>query len=324
MAQRGAPRVGSGMGEVDDSLAIVTSWGVPAVAIEMVRTRPTMRTIFSHAKIVGVMSGSVMITTSTGTATLAAGDVLVLGSGRWCSQRPLRPVRTWTIHVDEDFLRSCTCWALPAASRLRPGTHPREWDGSMRVHHPGTITLQRIEPIMRQMSVAVETGNADIARSIVLRHFAAAVELMIPALLAGDDETDEGASTRQPVVGRLSVPAPRAEAVQAAELLKQRLREPWTVAQLAAEVSMSASHLPRLFRRAFGIPPIRYLNELRLTAFVRLIEETDLPLALAASKVGWRDSRIAAARFRRRFGLSPSDYRKSPHRAQGIEPCLEL
>lgn len=307
------------MSELDDSLAVMVNAGVPAVAVESVRTRPTMRTVFPHAKIVGVMSGGVIAATPAGEVTLTAGDVLVVGTGIWCSLQPIRRVRTWTIHVDETFLRSYSGWALPPAERLRPGTHPSEWDGSMRVHHPGLETLRRIDPLVRQMSLAGESGDQDTARAVVLRHFAAAVELMVPALLAEKGTSATATHERRPVVGRLSSAPVRTEALCAAELLKERLAEAWTVSCLAAEVSISASHLPAIFRQAFGVPPIRYLNELRLTAFVRLIEETDMPLSLAASTVGWRDSRVAAARFRRRYGLTPSEYRRHPQRAEDDE-----
>jgi AraC-like DNA-binding protein len=283
------------------------------MAIESVRTRPTRKTIFPHAKIVGLMSGRLRVTTATGAAELEAGDVFVLGSGLWCALRPAEPIRTWTIHLDETFLRCYTMWALPPAERLQPGTHPADWDGGMRVFHPGAATLARIEPLMRQISVADRSSHAELMRSMAVRHFAEAVELMIPALL--DDSVDRSERCdRGPVVGRLSAAPIRSDAARAAELLRSRMAEPWTLSRLAAEVSVSASYLPEMFRLTFGTPPIRYLNEIRLTSFVRLLEETDLPIALAANKVGWRDSRIASARFRRRYGLSPSAYRARPQR----------
>ncbi|GAA2583950.1 hypothetical protein GCM10009862_23810 [Microbacterium binotii] len=52
------------------------------------------------------------------------------------------------------------------------------------------------------------------------------------------------------------------------------------------------------------------LIELRLTEFTRLIEETDLTITEAARSVGWNDPRVATIRFQRRYGITPSRYRK--------------
>lgn len=283
------------------------------MAIEAVRTRPTMKVVYRHAQMVGIWAGRVLVTTPEGQVELAAGDAFVLGAGVWCSLEPIGPVHTWTAHLDEDFLRSYGVWVLPPASRLRPGTHPTEWDGSIRLHHPGMATLREVEPFMRQLSVALRHEQFDLARSAVVRHFGHVVELVIPTLLAYKNAPPQ--RENQPLVtGRQASLVPRSEAVRAAELLRRSPSESWTVGRLAEEVSVSASHLPRLFRAAFGVPPMRYLNEVRLTAFVRLIEETDLTVSAAARRVGWADSRVASARFRQRFGMSPSAYRRTPQR----------
>ena len=58
-------------------------------------------------------------------------------------------------------------------------------------------------------------------------------------------------------------------------------------------------------------PPMRYLTEIRLTEFTRLIDETDWTVARAAGAVGWRDPRVASRWFSRRYGITPSQYRAS-------------
>jgi transcriptional regulator GlxA family with amidase domain len=91
------------------------------------------------------------------------------------------------------------------------------------------------------------------------------------------------------------------------------MAERWTVDRLAAAVSLSRSQLTRTFTAHVGASPLRFLTEIRLTEFTRLVEETDLPIGVAARQVGWEDSRVAAAWFRRRYGISPSLYRRNPH-----------
>ncbi|AWD25367.1 helix-turn-helix domain-containing protein [Micrococcus luteus] len=52
---------------------------------------------------------------------------------------------------------------------------------------------------------------------------------------------------------------------------------------------------------------------LRLTEFARLIEETDISVMRAASEVGWSDPRVASHWFHRRYGITPTQYRRTPH-----------
>lgn len=53
--------------------------------------------------------------------------------------------------------------------------------------------------------------------------------------------------------------------------------------------------MTRQFTRHVGLPPMKDLNEIRLTEYARLLDETTLPISSAASRVGWIDSRVAAS-----------------------------
>ncbi|MGD7731614.1 helix-turn-helix transcriptional regulator [Propionibacteriaceae bacterium G57] len=85
--------------------------------------------------------------------------------------------------------------------------------------------------------------------------------------------------------------------------------EPWTVTSLAQELALSRTHLTRLFSTHMGASPMRFLTEVRLTEFSRLIDETDLSVHQASQAVGWADPRVASAWFSRRFGVTPTRYR---------------
>lgn len=94
------------------------------------------------------------------------------------------------------------------------------------------------------------------------------------------------------------------------------------MSQLAASEAVSPAHLSRLFTSVLGVAPMRYLTEIRLTEFARLIEETDLPLAAIARRVGWQDARVASVWFRRRYAVTPSRFRRTRHPAcLGEAPC---
>ena len=67
---------------------------------------------------------------------------------------------------------------------------------------------------------------------------------------------------------------------------------------------------------------MRLLTELRVTEFARLIEETDLSATRAAKDVGWNDPRVASHWFRRRYGLTPTQYRRTPQAHVEDPPTL--
>ena len=98
---------------------------------------------------------------------------------------------------------------------------------------------------------------------------------------------------------------------RAVQRLRDRRVESGTATGLARSVAVSRTDLTRLFVACTGFPPMRYLTEIRLTEFTRLIDETDWTVARAAGAVGWRDPRVASRWFSRRYGITPSQYRAS-------------
>lgn len=298
--------------------------GLLLSAVESARTEPVRRAVFGHAKIMHVMDGHARVDTETGSHDLWAGTILALGAGQWCSMRPMPSVRVWTLYVDEAFLRAQMGWVLPDARRVVRGAHPDEWDGNALVLMAGTDALQCCEPLWRQMSLLEQTATPELTATRMIRLFTRAVEYTLPALLieSGDEGSPEYAASSFPVRGTLTRPPLAQQVRRSTDLLRRRMAEPWTVHRLAAEVAMSRTHLTRLFGVQVGVAPMRFLTEVRLTEFTRLIEETGMSVSSAARSVGWADSRVAATWFRRRFGIGPSEYRRHPHpTCIGEMPC---
>lgn len=206
-------------------------------------------------------------------------------------------------------------WILVDKTRLRPGIlHPDDWGGLPVVLHLGVTAMSAMEPLWRQLSVLSGT-EIEPERAIVHAHmlFAQTVEHSLPALLLSEGRDLTNAPPASQVLGRLTSPAAIGQVGQAAEILRERMSEPWTTRALADTVALSRTHFTRLFTKHIGLAPMRFLAEVRLTEFTRLIEETDLSLAAAAHLVGWADPRVAAGWFRKRFSIPPSEYRRRPH-----------
>jgi AraC family transcriptional regulator len=87
--------------------------------------------------------------------------------------------------------------------------------------------------------------------------------------------------------------------------------QPLTVAQAARVANLSPFHFHRMFRSAFGQTPMQFLQEQRLLSARRLLVQTDEPVTTICFSVGFESLGSFSWLFRRRFGLSPSQFRVS-------------
>jgi AraC-like DNA-binding protein len=97
---------------------------------------------------------------------------------------------------------------------------------------------------------------------------------------------------------------------EAVELMRSRPEQPWTTAALARSVAVSARSLQDGFARWIGVPPTRYLRDVRLDRVHEDLQSAD-PHTATVSQVAGRWgflylSRFAAA-YREKFGESPAE-----------------
>ena len=111
-------------------------------------------------------------------------------------------------------------------------------------------------------------------------------------------------------------------AYRAARLLAQAPGRDWRLRDLAERVHLSTSQLGRAFSQRFGMPPIQYLAHVRAHRLAGLLIETDLPIGVAMTQVGWRSRGHAARQFTAIVGVSPSAYRRTPTQQASLKcPC---
>ncbi|GAA1024875.1 MULTISPECIES: AraC family transcriptional regulator [Amycolatopsis] len=93
--------------------------------------------------------------------------------------------------------------------------------------------------------------------------------------------------------------------------MRERLAEPITLADLAAEAHLSVYHLVRVFKEATGATPYRYLTRLRIDEAKRLLRDTDLTISQIAGRCGFANPAVLSTAFLRHTGMRPSVYRDS-------------
>ncbi|MBN2984480.1 AraC family transcriptional regulator [Cohnella algarum] len=108
-------------------------------------------------------------------------------------------------------------------------------------------------------------------------------------------------------VGKSGVQAREAE--RAALWLQAQLGQPITIERMAKELGYHRTHLSKLFRQQFGMPPVRYLQKLRLERSRALLREP-LTVEEVAAAVGYADPLYFSKSFKRQYGVTPTDYRK--------------
>lgn len=99
--------------------------------------------------------------------------------------------------------------------------------------------------------------------------------------------------------------------------------EPLDVESLARGVHMSAGHLSREFKRAYGESPYSYLMTRRIERAMTLLRRGDLSVTEICFEVGYGSLGTFSTRFTELVGMSPSAYRAgSQDGVAGIPPCL--
>lgn len=94
-------------------------------------------------------------------------------------------------------------------------------------------------------------------------------------------------------------------------VLDEQYRNPPPIHELAAMVSLSSSRLAHLFRDEVSSSIRSYVVERRLQVAARFLVQTDERISQIAYSVGFNDISNFNHSFKRRFGMSPGEYRKS-------------
>lgn len=172
---------------------------------------------------------------------------------------------------------------------------------------------------------AVAAGRAAGVGMQPVADFCRKVDLA-PGVVLGYSAVEEDALPRLGAL--LAQAAPGAGPQQDPALLRRLLRvkdrmdaasqEAWPVERLAEVSGISKAHFAHSFKRAFGLPPHRYLLTRRIEQSVALLRDTDQSVTQIAYATGWESLGTYSRIFRDITGLSPSAMRAQAR--AGIPP----
>lgn len=110
------------------------------------------------------------------------------------------------------------------------------------------------------------------------------------------------AATREELFRRLT---------RAREFIAASFEQPLTLDDMAQVACLSPSHFLRSFRQAYRQTPHQFLTTLRLERAGLLLQQTELPVTEICLAVGFESLGSFSTRFRRQFGVAPSQLRRA-------------
>ncbi|NML34775.1 helix-turn-helix domain-containing protein [Paraburkholderia antibiotica] len=116
-------------------------------------------------------------------------------------------------------------------------------------------------------------------------------------------------SPAQADLAALEDPALLRRLLRAKDRMDAASHEAWPVRRLAEVSGVSAAHFARSFKRAFGVPPHRYLLTRRIEQATTLLRDTDLGITDIAFATGWESLGTFGRIFRDITGRSPGEMR---------------
>ena len=105
---------------------------------------------------------------------------------------------------------------------------------------------------------------------------------------------------------------------RARALIDRAFSTPLDLDRLAAEARLSRAHFIRAFKCAYATTPHQYVVHRRLGAALHLLETTSLSVTDICLEVGFSSLGSFSTLFRRRYGHSPSRYRRATVTSLGL------
>jgi len=157
-------------------------------------------------------------------------------------------------------------------------------------------------------SAGVTTG-IDLAMAIVGRDLGADVPLAIARMLVLHLVRPGGQSQFSTPLSLQARPGP--DLGRLIPWLETRLDDDVSVAAMADAMGMSERTFHRRCREVFGLAPGKLLAELRLDRARTLLGDDAIPVSTVAARAGFSDATAFSKAFAKRYGASPSSYRRA-------------
>ncbi len=121
------------------------------------------------------------------------------------------------------------------------------------------------------------------------------------------------------IAARINNPLSQTAAHRLREYLQDNFLSEIQLAEVCAGFDYTPEALSRLFHKNFGMPPLKYLTELRLEKARQLLQQPEKSIKEIAAVCGLGSANYLCRVFKKRFGVTPGQYRKNPDPLLGLQ-----
>lgn len=147
-------------------------------------------------------------------------------------------------------------------------------------------------------------AHLDMALSIVRRVSPALAEIVASYLAVGDRPKQSAVAIRSSLVAG----DPLLTAFD--RYVRDNMRRPIAVNDVAAALGVSQRTLQRATSATLGVPPIRFVQQVRLDHAVHMLRTSEKSLGEIAESVGYRDAATLRSLIRRQRGVTVTELRR--------------
>ncbi|ASJ72708.1 GlxA family transcriptional regulator [Granulosicoccus antarcticus] len=186
--------------------------------------------------------------------------------------------------------------------------HPDNHAHAARLHpnlqiRPDTVVVDR-----NRLSAAGPNSAFELMLLLIRRYDSAETVQEIRQILKADTSPSRLARTTAYPPGQDWLPQNLHSALV---LMRSSLEEPVSKRHLAQHINLSIRAMERLFQRHLNTSPARHYLTLRLQRAHELLSHGDLSVGEISDACGFISSAHFSRSFNRRYGLAPSDVRRS-------------
>lgn len=286
----------------------------PLIAQTSVLNHPTGPTAYDCLRLIVMREGTAVVFSEFGWQPVSVGDVVLLGPNVLSCTEPEGHTAVTVIYVDTDYALDQFFWQHSPILHDRLdalGLAERVYSEPAQVLRIGRNRADMIAPWLDAMVAVSTEGKFRLKFNRLQALWFNVMDVLAPFIHVSSVRlTPLQRARARPVLPRSRRFVPlRREALLAREALHEDLAHTWTLHELAATVWLSPQQLVRVFTTAFGKTPKAYLTMLRVQEMARLLRETNIPVAEAGRRAGWRSRSRATEAFTEHTGVSPSRYR---------------
>lgn len=191
----------------------------------------------------------------------------------------------------------------------RPATTHWNWCNELAQKHP----LVKVDPdpiYVRDENIYTSAGvtaGVDLALALVEEDLGPSLALQVARMMVVFLRRPGGQSQFSATLAAQS--SERRPLADLLAWMADNFAQDLPIETLARRAAMSSRNFARLFKQEIGLTPARHIENLRLEAARRQIENTSSSLDEVADASGFRNTETLRRTFARRLGITPGQYR---------------